>query len=90
MKNAAALPVHSENHHCHLKGRGASLCPLLLHDSPGALLISILCKEIAGRESLLEKKNNTRDVVITVLNIPSNASDAAVRDLKQQLLETRW
>lgn len=42
-----------------------------------------------GRERLLEKKNNTRDVVITVRNISSNASDAAVRDLTQQLLETR-
>lgn len=37
----------------------------------------------------MEKKNYTRDVVITVQNISSNASDAAVRDLTQQLSETR-
>lgn len=57
--------------------------------TPEYLLICVFYSEIGGRERLLEKKNYTRDVVITVQSISSNASDAAVRDLTQQLLETR-
>lgn len=57
--------------------------------TPEYLLIRVFYSETGGRERLLEKKNYTRDVVITVQSISSNASDAAVRDLTQQLLETR-
>jgi len=59
-------------------------------DTSISLLISAFYPDVGGRERLLEKKNYTRDVVITVQNISSNASDAAVRGLTQQLLETRW
>lgn len=57
--------------------------------TPESLLIRAFYPEIGGRERLLEKKNYTRDVVITVQSISSNASDAAARDLTQQLSETR-
>lgn len=52
-------------------------------------LISVFHPKLRKGKDFWKRKNSTRDVVATVLNISSNTSDAEMRDLTQQLLKTR-